>query len=332
MSQLSAEDVKNQSDRAYGQWKAQWREHAKIHSKWPMKSMADFENSGVGRAALCVGNGFSFEEEIETIKKFGDRVDIICCDKSLGRLLDHGIEPTFCLVADANVNYEKYLKPYEKKVGNTIFMGNVCANPAWAEKGNWKDRYFFAVMDVLKSEIEFCATSRCPNVMAAGTNVGNSLVIALTQCDNNGRRNYFGYDKILLIGFDFCWSPDGKYYAFDEDGGGKGNYMRHAYLLDRRGLPCYSSSNLIFSARWLDQYIRAYHLPVVQCTKRTVFGTGKSGILSEQMQYRFRTEDGARIKRLLEIRKFALEQKKKADLELQQLGKDHYYSFLNSVS
>jgi hypothetical protein len=328
---LNKDQIKRQSDAAYGQWRHQWREHAKTHSKWPMKPFSDFHNVGVGRAVLCVGNGYSFEEEIETIKQFADQVDIICCDKSLGHLLRNGIKPTYCLVADANVNYEKYLKPWETQVDGTIMIGNVCANPLWAEKGNWKDRYFFAVQDVLQSEIEFCATARCPNTMAAGTNVGNSLIIAVTQSDNSGRKNLFGYDKILLIGYDFCWSRDGKYYAFDEDGNGKSNYMRHCYLMDQRGEPVWSSTNLIFSAKWLTDYVKAFQLPVVQCSKRSVFATPKRGILSEQMQYRFRPEDGARLNRLLELRHFAEEQKKRLEKEIQGLCRDHWNSYRNTV-
>jgi hypothetical protein len=328
---LSKDDIQKQSERAYAQWAKQWREHAKAHSKYPMKSMSDFENRGVGRAILCIGNGYSFEEEIETIKQHAANVDIICCDKSLGHLLSHGIKPTFCQVADANVNYEKYLKPWETQLQDTILIGNVCANPLWAEKGNWKDRYFFCVMDILKSEREFSALANCPNTMAAGTNVGNGLVIAVTQCDNSGRRNFMGYDKILLIGYDFSWSPDGKYYAFDETGSGKRNYMRHIWLLDARGELAWSSTNLVFSAKWLDQYVNSFNLPVVQCTKRTVFNTRKRGILSEQMQYRHRPEDGPRLKRLIELRRMALEQKKRYEAELQSIARDHHHAFVNSL-
>lgn len=329
---LSKDDIQKQSERAYKQWAVQWREHARINSKWPMKELADFENSGIGKAVLCVANGYSFEAEIDAIKAHWDKVDIVCCDKSLGHLLDNGIRPTFCIVADANVNYEKYLKPWESQLQDTVLISNVCANPLWAERGNWKDRYFFCVMDILQSEKEWQRISGCPNTMAAGTNVSNALVICMTQSDNTGRRNYFGYDKILLIGFDYCWSEDGKYYAFDEQGDGKSNYMRHAYLMDARGALCYSSSNLIFSAKWLDQYISAYKLPVVQCTRRSVFATSKRGILAEQMQYSFRPENKDRVKRILELRRIVSEKKKEYEKELAQVARSHYYSYLQSVS
>jgi hypothetical protein len=296
-----------------------------------MKSWSELEHSGIGKAILCVGNGYSLEEEIATIEKYWRNVDIICCDKSLGHLLDRGIKPTYCLVADANVNYEKYLKKWENQLQDTILIGNVCANPLWAEKGNWKDRYFFCVMDVLKSEKEFQSISGCPNTMAAGTNVSNALVIAVTQCDNHGRKNFFGYDKILLIGFDYSWSSTGNYYAFDKEGHGKTNYMRHIYLLDQMGRLCYSSTNLVFSAKWLSQYINTFKLNVVQCTKRSVFATPKRGILAEQMQYSFRPGDSDRVKKIIDIRNLLAEQKKKCESELISIARDHYYSYLQSV-
>lgn len=329
---LSKEDIHKQSVRAYGQWAVQWREHARIHSKYEMKPMTDLEMSGVGKAVLCVANGYSLEEEMPTIRQYAHLVDIVCCDKTLGHLLRHGIRPTYCLVADANVSYEKYLEPYKDQLSDTILLANVCCNPEWTEKGNWKDRYFFSVMDVIKSELEWTKLSGCPNMMAAGTNVSNSLVIAMTQSDNTGRRNAFGYDKILLIGFDYCWGAETGYYAFDWDGGGKRNYMRHTYLMDIAGRTVYSSTNLIFSAKWLDSYVGTYRLPVIQCTKRSVFATRKSGILAQQMNYSFRPDDRDRVKRLGELRRMAQEQKKRYERELSMVAREHYYSYLASVS
>ncbi len=328
---LSPNDILKQSERAYAQWATQWREHAKIHSKYPMKSLADFENSGIGKPVLCVANGYSLETEINTIHKYQDNVDIICCDKSLKHLIDNGIRPKFCLVADANVSYEKYLEPIKDQLQDTILISNVCSNPEWTEKGNWKDKYFFCVMDILESQKEWQALSGCPNVVAAGTNVSNSLVIFLTQCDNGGRKNFFAYDKMLLIGFDFSWKAHLSYYAFDKEGGGKTNYMRHAYLLDLNREPVVSSNNLIFSAKWLDQYITAFKLPVVQCNRQGVFATKNMGVLSEQMQYSFRKEDSRKIRDLVSLRKTLVEKKKELEAKIQEIAKDHYYAYISSV-
>lgn len=327
---LSKSDIQKQSERAYAQWAVQWREHAKIHSKYPMKSLDQFENSGVGKAVLCVANGYSLEQEIETIKKHQENVDIICCDKSLGHLITHGIRPKFCLVADANVSYSKYLEPYKDQLQDTILIANVCSNPEWTEKGNWKDRFFFSVMDILETEKEWMALSGCPNKVAAGTNVSNSLVIFLTQCDNSGRKNFFAYDKMLLIGFDYSWKPRLNYYAFDKSGDGKTNYMRHAYLTDLNREEVVTSNNLVFSAKWLAQYIAAFKLPVVQCSRIGIFATEKMGVLSEQMQYSFRKEDSKKIQDLLSLRKMLVEKKRELESKIQTIAKEHYYSYISS--
>jgi hypothetical protein len=65
----SSEQIKAQSLSAYGQWKELWREHASIHSKFKMKSFNDFFNIGIGRSCLLVANGYSLQEQIETIKE-----------------------------------------------------------------------------------------------------------------------------------------------------------------------------------------------------------------------------------------------------------------------
>ena len=69
MSGMTEEEIIHQSKSCYGQWKEQWRENAKFHgTRFPMHSFKDLANSGIGKAALCVANGYSFEENIETIK------------------------------------------------------------------------------------------------------------------------------------------------------------------------------------------------------------------------------------------------------------------------
>jgi hypothetical protein len=328
---MTEAEIRKQSDRAYKQWATQWRENAKIHSKYPMKPITEFEYSGCGKAVLCVANGYSLEQEIDTIKKYQDHVDIVCCDKSLGHLLDHGIKPKFCLVADANVSFSKYLDKWKDQLQDTILFVNVCANPEWTAKGNWKEKYFYVVMDVNKNEVEFSAISGCKTIMAAGTNVSNSLVILLTQCDNSGRKNFFAYDKILLIGFDYSWMSQGKYYAFEDDGSGKKHYMQHLYLLNANRDYVYASGNLLFSARWLETYINAYKLPVIQCSKNGIFATKQMGVLSEQMQYSFRKEDGKKVSDLFKLRTMLIEKKRDIEHQLAEIAKDHYYSFLASV-
>lgn len=327
----SSDQIMQQSKAAYGQWCVQWREHARQHSKLPMKSLIDFENTGVGKAMLCIANGYSFEENIETIKKYQDQVDILVCDKTLGHCLDNGIKPTYCLVCDANVSYEKYLEPWKDKLdGITLFM-NVCGNPQWTDGKKWKNIYFFVNKDIINSQVEFSELSGCQNQIPAATNVSNAMVVFLTQSDNDGRNNFFGYDKILLIGFDYSWRAGKKYYAFDELGGGKFNYMRHLYLKNINDSMAYSSGNLSFSSQWLEKYIKAFKLPVVQCSKETIMSALYFGDLAKNMQYKFRTGDGARVRQMLvERNKFAAEIKKR-EAALRAIGRDHFYASFASI-
>lgn len=329
MSGLHNDDVIKQSESAYKQWCVQWRKQAKENSKHHMRPFSEFYTSGFGRAVLCVANGYSFEENLETIKKYQDNVDIFCVDKSLKHLIENGIKPKFCLVADANVNYEKYLKPIESELSETTLIMNVCANPLWADNGNWKSKYFFVNKDVLKSELEFQQISGCPNIVAAATNVSNAAVVILTQCDNQIIQNYFGYDKILLIGFDYCW--DENYYAFDKTGSGKTHYMRAITVYDLNNDLCYTSTNLLFSAKWLDKYIKAFSLPVFQCSKRSLVAGKKICKLDEQMQYSYRPDDAKTVISLIDCKHRAQSEILRVDKTLRDMTRDHYKSVIRTT-
>lgn len=328
---MDSNTILAQSKAAYGQWGKQWREHATIHSKYKMKSLEDFRNTGIGKAVLCVANGYSFEEHIDIIKENKNNVDIIACDKTLGNLLDHGIEPTYCMVCDANVDYKKYLEPYKDKLQNTILFINVCGNPEWTEKGNWKDRYFFSNKDILGSEKEFMSLSGCTNVIPAGTNVSNAMVILMNQSCENGVKNFFGYDKILLIGFDYSWRENGKYYAFDESGQGKRQYMAHMYLTTETGSWAYTSGNLFFSMQWLEKYIKTYGVPAVQCTRESLLNSIKRSDLKEQMQYKYKTEDANVVRQIVNELKSLTAKMKAFDLQLVGIEKDHKRAVLSST-
>ena len=323
---MNHKQIVKQSKSAYKQWCVQWRKHAKFHSAYPMKPFEDFRNTGVGKAILCVANGYSFEEQIETIKKHKDNVDVICCDKTLGHLLNNGITPTFCVVCDANVNYETYLKPYEDQLKDVILFQNVCGNPDWTVNGNWKDIYFYTLKDVLKNEVEFIKLSGCPNVLTAGTNVSNMMVVMLNQSDNQIKQNLFSYDKILLIGYDYSWNPDGKYYAFDKEGGGKFYYMRHIYGVGMGGKFVYTSTNLNSSASWLDLYIKAFKLNTIQCNRDAIRPLGKIGKLEEQMQYRHKTSDALEVQEMFQKKQSLEKELYKIDNRMRDIAKDHWYA------
>jgi hypothetical protein len=327
---MNEDMIRAQSEAAYKQWAPQWRAQAEAHKNYPMKSLLDLENIGVGKAVLCVANGYSFEENIETIKKYQHNVDIMACDKTMGHLLDHGITPKYVMVCDANVDFERYCEKWKDQLTGTILLANVCGNPKWA-KENWKDVYFFINKDILESEKEFAQISGCQNFIPAGTNVSNAMVVMLTQSDNSGRKNFFGYDKILLIGYDYSWRFDGKYYAFNEDGDGKDNYMRHIYTTTSDASFAYTSGNLAFSAQWFEMYIRSFNLPVVQCSPKSILQQVKVCDLEEQMQYRFKTENSQVVKEAINKLNQINRLKKQLENTIQGIQRDHWQSFMCSV-
>jgi len=328
---MKSEQILAQSNAAYRQWAPQWREHAKINSKYEMKSLQEFENVGIGKAILLVANGFSFEEQIETIKKHKDNVDILCCDKTLGHLLDNGITPTYCLVCDANVDYEKYLEPWADKLEDIILFTNVCGNTEWPEKGNWKERYFFVNKDIINSHLEFSKLSGCKNFIPAGTNVSNAMVVFLTQSDNEGRKNFFGYDKLILTGFDYSWKAGGNYYAFDQRANGKVNYMSHSYIILSSGAYGYTSGNLHFSCQWLLNYIRTFNLPVVQTNKDSLLHLGRVGNLEEQMSYNHNLEDAGIVRSYIRTLREMKQREQTLKDKLMQIGRDHWYAHLSTI-
>ncbi|NNG10218.1 MAG: DUF115 domain-containing protein [Arenibacter sp.] len=328
---LNSEQIRKQSEAAYGQWCEQWRRHATHHSKYEMKPLENMRFSGVGRPILLVANGYSLEQNIETVKEYSGKVDIMCCDKTLGHLLDNDIIVNYCMVCDANVDYEKYMEKYKDRLENTTLFINVCANPKWTDNGNWKDRYFFVNKDILKSEKEFCELSGCGNVIPASTNVSNAMVVFMTQSDERGRQNFFGYDKMVLIGFDYSWLLTGHYYAFNKSGDGKMNYMRHMLGYDANGKLGCTSQNLLFSAKWLKDYITVFNLPVIQCSQEAVTGIEKTGDLAEQLDYEFRTDDSEKAKMLIKTVAEASNTLKRTKKMLTSLFENHENNMLKTA-
>ncbi len=322
--------IRAQSTAAYKQWAPQWRDQAKAHAKYPMKSMLELENTGVGKAVLCVANGYSFEENLTTIQKHQGNVDILACDKTMGSLLDNGVIPKYVMVCDANVDFERYCEKWKEQLSDTVLLVNVCGNPKWAAE-KWKDVYFFINKDILGSEKEFAEISGCQNFIPAGTNVSNAMVVMLTQSDNSGRRNFFGYDKILLIGYDYSWRFGEKYYSFNKNGDDKDKYMRHMYTNTTDGSFAYTSGNLAFSAQWFETYVRSFNLPVINCTTKSILMNIKNTDLESQITYRFKTENSSILKETLLKLKQINNFKKQLETQIQGIQKEHWNSFMCSV-
>ena len=93
--------------------------------------------------------------------------------------------------------------------------------------------------------------------------------------------NWGGFEKYLLVGYDFSWKPEGNYYAW-ENPKPKRFYMTHRTALDSKGDIVLTSENLIFSSRWLESYCQAFSLPVVNCTGGGILNV-KPGDLEKEL-------------------------------------------------
>lgn len=264
---LTYQDVKKQSTAVFSNMGTRvWIPNAEKNAKFPHKSTDEFKDIGIGKVLVCVATGPSLERAIPILKQYRDKCDILACDKSFGILAEHGIIADYVNVSDASIS-TKWLEPYIEHTKNVKLLSNPYANPEWVAM--WKGpRYFYINVDVLGTEKIFQKIlgpeTRC---IAAGSNVSNAMLVFMTGCDNeNIYANFSGYEKYLLVGYDYAWEPDGNYYAFSNPMP-KRNYMHHLTMLDVVGKPVFSSENLLFSARWLVDYLKAFsHLDVVNCS------------------------------------------------------------------
>lgn len=254
---LKADEVLQQSKGAFAQWEKVWRENSKINGKVfreDPRTMTRKEilHEGAGKTCLCVAYASSLEDNIETLQKYNDNdgYDIICVDKAFGELVKHGIKPKYVVLCDAGVSYKDWCEPYIDDTEDVILVSNINGNIEWSK--NWKGKInFFVNKDNIKSEEIFMKISGCPDLIPAGSNVGNSVVIFATHI--------LGYDEYLLLGYDHCWRDEDNYYAFNDSP--KRYWMKHINAIDMNGDFVYTSSNLFFSARWLSDYYRNFCIP-----------------------------------------------------------------------
>lgn len=264
---LQQREVLEQSRAAQKQWGPKWELHAKTHGEMYAKSGRTYKellHRGVGRTLLCVAFAPSFEHNIDVIKQYQDNVDIACVDKCFTYLMDHGIRPDYVFVSDAGIDFDRWCKKYVDQTEGITLLSVVTSNPEWA--ANWKgDVFWYVNKDNIETEKIYGPISGVKEQIPAASNVGNSVVVFSTMV--------LGYDKYLLLGYDYGWKDSDNYYAFvDND---KRYWMKHAALVDIYSNIVYTSQNLLFSARWLSDYIKAEMEP----RGVKIFNCSDSGIL-----------------------------------------------------
>jgi len=252
---LSQQEVLKQSEGALAQWEEKWRKHSKINGeifKERGVRQRELMFKGIGKTGLLIAYAPSLEDNIDIVKKYKDNdgLEIICVDKAFKSLVDNGIIPDYVLLCDAGVDYNKWLKPCIDKTKNVTLLSNINGNPDWTS--NWKGPInFFVNKDNIQSEKIFSGISGCTDIIPAGSNVGNSVVIFAG--------GVLKYDQFLLLGYDFCWGDDDNYYAFDDSD--KRYWMKQLNAIDSSGRMVSTSSNLLFSSRWLVDFYKSVIYP-----------------------------------------------------------------------
>ncbi len=289
---LSHEHVRRQSEGVFRQFGKQWQDNARVNAALPRDLSEHMRNIGLGRVAVLVAAGASLEDHIETLKKYRDRFDLYACDKAFGILAEHGIIADAVHIADANIPF-KWIESYLDKTENVRLISTAYANPEWTKA--WRGpRTFYVNADSIDSQRIFAPIMGAgTRMIAASSNISNAMVVFLTGCIDSVQENFAGYERMLLVGYDYSWRADGNYYAFNNPSP-KRNYMTHMSMLDINGDAVRSSENLLFSAKWLWSYLQAYSfLPVINCSGRGVLDIGRRGALAEELR-RTNTDPAAR--------------------------------------
>lgn len=303
MENLSYNDVKKQSQTVFGQFgESKWIPFAKKNAQHPnRRDPNELRNCGVGKILLAVAFGASVEEHIETIKKYRDRFDIICPDKAFKALMDHGVKPDYVMLCDCNIQWPTW-GPNEDDTKGIKLIAAPYGNTTWTRR--WKGPiYFYVNRDAIGSEKFFQEIlGEKTRSIPASSNVSNAQIVFLTGMDEWTRTTFAGYEKIIMVGYDYSWRPDGNYYAWANPTP-KRFYMNHRTLRDINGDRVFSSENLIFSAKWLSQYIKSFSMNAVNCSGRGLLDIQR-GELEKEVK-NIDVKAGSKIRLALETIKFA---------------------------
>jgi len=264
---LTYKDTKNQSLAVFGQFGEKvWIPNAKENAKLDHKDSNTLQNMGLGKILVIVAMGASLEDHIDTIKKYRGRFDLMCCDKAFVPLMEHGVKPDMVMICDANIP-ARHFETHVHATKDIKLFATPYANTLWTK--SWLgDRYFFVNKDAINTEDIFMPImGKGTRTIPASSNVSNAMVVFMNGSDETRRVNWGGYEKYLLVGYDYSWRPDGNYYAWSNPKP-KRNYMHHVTCRDIQAQTVFTSGNLLFSARWLFDYCSLHKLPVTNCSGR----------------------------------------------------------------
>lgn len=278
---LTPKEVEEQSKQVFGQFGKKWKKWAKYNAKLPLINSEKLRNVGLGKFLVSAAMGESLEENIEIMKAYRDRFDLITCDKGFGILLEHGLKPDFVMICDSNIPF-KWLEKYIDQTKDIALLMTPYANIKWTHR--WRGpKYKFVSKDAIETEKIFLEIlGQDTRIIPAGSNVSNAMITFWLNFFGQKVDNFGGYEAYFLVGYDYGWRPNGNYYAFSNPKP-KRYYLNHRTLLDMNKDMFFTSENLLFSAKWLFSYITTFNLPMVNCSQRGLLAIPRCGSLKNQL-------------------------------------------------
>lgn len=273
---LNKEVVEQQSVAAWSTWKTKWMGNCRKTRQIPKSSMSSLLNKCKDKILIQAAFGASLAKQIPFLKENRHKFQLMCCDKAFGFLMENGIVPDYCIIADASVSSE-WIKGHD--TSNTILIANIAANPEWTVR--WKGEVvFYANWDNIGSAKTLSPLAEVFEVIPASSNVSNAQVVFASQVLNPSVQ--------LLVGYDYSWRADGNYYASGDHQ--KRHLMHHMDVISPWGYLAQTSSNLSFSCLWLQQYLMKFpKVKIFNCSGEGILASVPTGDL-EVMLKRYEKE------------------------------------------
>jgi hypothetical protein len=269
---LTKEEINKHSLLAAERWKSLWINNSLENKPYIKNSQSQLLGKFNDKRVYLFSYGSSFLKNLTLFKKSNDYgkayVKVGCVDKALRPMLENGVIPDFVLLADASVNVKWLEGSNAEYLKNTYFISNVYGNPDWTK---WwiknvgeKNIYWYLNKDNINTQDFYSGICGYGEMIEAGSNVGNSLIIFTVKI--------FGSKEIILNGYDYSWKN--QYYGTVDSN--KKNWLGMIRPVNCNGDIVFQSSNMEFSSKWLGTYImfckQEYNVDIYNATNGGMLG------------------------------------------------------------
>lgn len=210
----------NSNDITVWSWREIWKKNIATNLKefgyfHRDHSVKVFANELIDKPCILVGAGSSLEnnmEHLKTAKEMG--VAIIASSHSFMYLSDIGVKPDYVVQLDAGGQWDEYLAGDSTGVP---LLCDITCNTKQLKAWSGPKFFFSSTLNNRTNAGRFyemerdriCVKSKLGSIIETGGHVGGAmLTLARTIMQSN---------KIMFTGYDYCFSPDKKFYPFDKE-------------------------------------------------------------------------------------------------------------------